>query len=217
MVFCLTNIEGSNLVKSVREPGENITGVRHPGPDLAVKRFEVLHELLPHAKRIWVPYWKHSAIVPSQLELLRPVARKVDVSLVEIPAEDLADLEKDLESRGIHEDIGIDAILLISEPLTRSRPAFRLIGKFAAEHKLPICGVYFSLEGYSGLFGVDTDYIAVGRLAAKQMHRVFQGTPAGSIPVVSAESFLQINYGVAQELKITVPEGLLREADEVTH
>ena len=49
------------------------------------------------------------------------------------------------------------------------------------------------------------------------MHRIFQGTPAGSIPVASAEIFLQINYRIAQELKITVPEGLLREADEVTH
>ena len=100
VVFCQTNIEGSNLVKSVREPGGNITGVRSPGPDVAVKRFEVLHELLPHAKRIWLPYWKYAEIVPSQLELLRPAALKAGVTLVEIPAENAADLEKDLEARG---------------------------------------------------------------------------------------------------------------------
>ena len=64
VIFCQAYIEGSNLVKSVREPGGNITGVRYPSPDLVVKRFEVLHELLPHAKRIWVPYWKYAEIVP---------------------------------------------------------------------------------------------------------------------------------------------------------
>ena len=99
------------------------------------------------------------------------------MTLVEIPAENAEALEKDLEARGMREDVGIDAILLISEPLARSRPSFPLIGKFAAEHKLPIGGVHFSMDGYSTLFGVATDNISVGRLAAKQMHRIFQGTP----------------------------------------
>lgn len=217
VVFCQTYIEGTDLIGSVRKPGGNLTGVRYPGPDLGLKRFEVMRELVPQARRIWVPYWKDSMIVPGQLELIRPAASKAGLTLVEAPVAGAADLEKDLESRGMNADVGIDAILFVSEPLARTRPAFPMIGKFAAEHKLPICGVHISMDGYSTLFGVATDNVAVGRLAARQMHRIFQGTPAGSIPVVSAESYLQINYAVAQELKLTVPEGLLKEADEVIH
>ena len=66
-VFCQTNIEGTDLIKSVPEPGGNITGVRYPGPDLALKRFEILHALAPQAKRVWVPYTTRALIVPPQL------------------------------------------------------------------------------------------------------------------------------------------------------
>ena len=124
MVFCQTNIEGIDLIKNLREPGGNMTGVRYPGPDLALKRFEIMRELVPRARRFWVPYWKDTPIVPSQLELLRPHAVKEGIVLVECPARDASDLEADLKARAKAADIGIDAILLISEPLARTSAAF---------------------------------------------------------------------------------------------
>lgn len=208
-------LEGTNLINSVSEPGGNITGVRYPGPDLAIKRFEILHQLVPEAKRIWVPYSTSSLIVPAQLEVLRPAAEKAGVTLVESPAESAADLEADLAARADAEDIGIDAVLFISEPLARTPAVFPKIGKFAAEHNIPIGGVQFSLEGYTTVFGVATDNIAVGKLTARQAHKVLSGTPAGKLPVVSAESYFQLNYKVAQEQGIAVSEGLLRQANDI--
>jgi putative tryptophan/tyrosine transport system substrate-binding protein len=215
VVFCQTNIEGTNLIKSVEEPGGNITGVRYPGPDLALKRFEILHTLVPHAKHIWVPYSTNVLIVSDQLKILRPAAAKAGVTLVEAPANNAAVLLADLERRAKAADIGIGAILFISEPLARTPAVFPKIGKFAFEHRIPIGGVLYSLEGYSTVFGVATDNIAVGKLAARQAHKVLRGIPVGTIPVVSAESYFQLNYTVAQELGLNVPEGLLRQADEI--
>ncbi len=215
VVFCQTNIEGTDLIKSVPEPGGNLTGVRYPGPDLALKRFEILHELAPQAKRMWVPYAKDVPIVPDQLKVLRPAAAKAGVTLVEARADGPADLIADLETRAKAADIGIDAVLFISEPLARTPAVFTKIGKFAATHRIPIGGVLYSLEGYSTVFGVATDNIAVGKLAALQANKVLRGTPPGTIPVVSAESYFQLNYGVAQELGLKVPEGLLKQADEI--
>ena len=215
VVFCQTNIEGTNLIKSVVKPGGNITGVRYPGPDLALKRFEILHTIAPQAKRIWVPYSTNVLIVSDQLKILRPAAAKAGVTLVEAPASSAAVLLADLERRAKETDIGIDAILFISEPLARTPAVFPKIGKFAFKHRIPIGGVLYSLEGYSTVFGVATDNIAVGKLAARQAHKVLRGIPAGTIPVVSAESYFQLNYTVAQELGLSVPEGLLRQADEI--
>lgn len=215
VVFCQTNIEGTNLVESVPKPGGNLTGVRYPGPDLALRRFEILHELAPQAKRIWVPYGRNVAIVPDQLKALRPVAAKAGVELVEAPADSAADLLNDLERRRQAAAIGIDAILLISEPLARTPAVFPKIGRFAFEHRIAIGGVLYSLEGYSSVFGVATDNLAVGRLAAAQAHKVLSGIPVGTIPVVSAESYFQLNYTVAQELALEIPEGLLKQADEI--
>ncbi len=215
VVFCQTNTEGTDLIKSVPEPGGNITGVRYPGPDLALKRFEILHELAPQAKRMWVPYTKNSPIVPDQLRALRPAAAKTGVTLVESPADSASDLIADLDARAKAADIGIDAVLFISEPLSRTPAVFPKIAKFAFDHRIPIGGALLSSEGYSTLFGVATDNIAVGRLAAQQAHKVLRGIPPGTIPVVSAESYFQLNYKVAQELGLRVPEGLLRQADEI--
>ena len=53
VVFAMAGIEGNDLVESVTKPGGNVTGVRFPGPELTVKRFEFLHELVPHAKRVY--------------------------------------------------------------------------------------------------------------------------------------------------------------------
>jgi len=215
VVFANANIEGVGLVGSVREPGGNITGVRYPGPDLAIKRFEILHELAPQAKRLWIPYQQGYPIVPPQLEVLRPVAAAAGVTLVEAPTANVAALQADLQARAKSADIGLDAILIISEPLTVTPDAFVVIAQFAAEHKLPIGGALMAVGDYKSIFGVSTDNIAVGRQAAPLADKILKGAAAGSIPVVSAESFLQINYPAAQALGLTVPDGLLRQAAHV--
>lgn len=215
VVFAQALIEQSSLVNSVREPGGNITGVRFPGPDLAIKRFEILHELIPQAKRLWVPYQKGYPNIPPQLEALRPVAAAAGVTLVEAPFANVAELQADLEGRARAADIGMDAILMIPEPLTLTPDAFAAIGKFAADHNLLVGGALMVVGDYSSVFGAMVDNIAVGKQAAPLADKVLKGTAAGTIPVASAESFLKINYKAAQALKLTVPDGLLRQAVEV--
>jgi putative ABC transport system substrate-binding protein len=215
VVFSQTNIEGTDLIKSVPEPGGNMTGVRYPGPDLALKRFEILHTLAPQAKRIWVPYTTKSLIVPAQLAALRPVAERAGITLIEAPAESAADLLADLETRAKRADIGIDAILFIAEPLAKTPAVFSKMGQLAFDHGIPIGGALCCMDGYSTVFGVETDHMAVGRLAAHQADKILKGIPAGTIPVVSAESYFRLNYKVAQQLGLNVPEGLLRQAGEI--
>ncbi len=215
VVFCQTNIEGTDLVRSVLEPGENLTGVRFPGPDIAVKRLEVLLELAPRAKRIWVPYGRNVPIVPDQLTALRLEAARGGIDLVEAPADGADDLLADLEMREKTADPGIDAILLISEPLAKTPTVFPTMIRFAYRHRIPVGGFAISHEGHSTVFGVATDNLAVGRTAAIQAHKVLRGIPASTIPVVSAESYFHINYRAAQELGLSVPEGLLRQANEI--
>ena len=63
VVFCVANIEDTGLVDSLREPGGNVTGVRYPGPDIALKRLEIIRELAPEATRILIPYQRGYPIV----------------------------------------------------------------------------------------------------------------------------------------------------------
>jgi putative tryptophan/tyrosine transport system substrate-binding protein len=212
VLFANANIEGVNLVKSVREPGGNITGVRYPGPDIALKRFEIMLQLMPHAKRILVPYQRNYPIITSQMEVLRPVALSKGVTLIELPASNALELQSELEKlSGSH----IDCILFIPEPLAVTPDGFAVLGKFAAKHKLPMGGALMSTKDYSSVFGIATDNITVGKQAAVLVDKIFKGTAAGSIPVVSAENFLQLNYKAAHKQGLNVSESLLNQANEI--
>ncbi len=216
VLFSISNIENTSLVNSVREPGENITGVRYPGPDIALKRFEILHEIAPQATRIWVPYQRTSPQIEIQLEVLYPAAEAAGVTLIEAPADDAAGLEADLQARAQSgDDIGLDAILFIPEPLSITPDAFLVMAKFADEHEIPVGGAFMEAEGYASIFGVTINVRDVGRQSAPLADKILKGTPAGSIPVFSAENFIQINYKAVQNLGLEVPQGLLLQADEV--
>jgi putative ABC transport system substrate-binding protein len=216
VVFTFALIEGMGIVDDVRAPGGNITGVRYPGPDIALKRFEIMHEIVPQAKRYYVPYQKGYPIVAPQLDMLRPAAAAAGITLVEFPAADMGELQADLDARAKSGDIGFDAIFLIVEPLTVTPEPYAVVGKFAHEHNLPIGGALMAPEeNYGSIFGISVNPIVSGELAAPLADKVLKGMPAGTIPVVSDESFLQINYRAAQEFGVTVPEGLLKQANEV--
>jgi len=217
VLFCFANIEGTNLVDSVREPGGNITGVRYPGPDLAIKRFEIMLELVPQAKRIWIPYQRGYPIVTSQLEVLYPAAEKAGVILIEFPADDAAEIQTELDKLASSDDIGMDAILFIAEPLAVTPDAFEVMGKFAAEHRLPIGGALMVVGDYGSIFGVNVDIPKTAQQAAILVDKILRGTPANTIPVVSSESYFQLDYKMAQQLGVAVPEGMLSRADEIIH
>jgi putative tryptophan/tyrosine transport system substrate-binding protein len=215
VVFGYGVTEETGLVESVREPGGNMTGVRYPAPDIAVKRFEIMREIAPEAKRMWLPYQRGYPIVGSQLEALRPVAAAAGVTLIEFPADDAAELEAELQARAQQDDVGIDAILFLSEPIAVTPGPFAVMGRFAYEQGVPIGGAFISVEGYDSLFGVVPNPFEVGKLAAPLADKIFKGTPAGTLPVVSPENFIQINYKAVQAMGLTVPESLLAQADEI--
>ncbi len=215
VVFAFANLEGVDLVKSVREPGGNITGVRYPGPDLAVKRFEFLLELAPGVKRLWITYDANYPATKSALEALRPVVSSQGVALVEVPVADVAGIQADLQARAKSGDIGMDAILIMPEVLSQSPDGWAVISKFAAEHKVPIAGSAGFEADQGAVFSYIPDNIETGKMAAPLAGKILKGTPVGTMPVVTPESRLRINFKLAQQLGLTVPEGLLRQADQI--
>jgi putative tryptophan/tyrosine transport system substrate-binding protein len=215
VLFSFALIEGMGIVDSVRAPGGNITGVRYPGPDFAVRRLEVLRQIAPNAKRIFVPFQRGYPIVTPQLELLRPAAQAAGVTLIEFPADNAAELQAEFDTRASSADIGMDAILMIVEPFAVTPENYAVFAKFAYEHKIPFGGAYVPADNLTDIFGVDVISFESAKAAAVLADKIFKGTPAGTIPVLSAEPFLNINYKVAQEFGLTVPEGLLKQANKV--
>ncbi|HJW97150.1 MAG TPA: ABC transporter substrate-binding protein [archaeon] len=215
VVFSFTTIEGNNLVDSVRQPGGNITGVREPGSDIFVKRLEILHELVPQAKRVYITYNPNAPPVPPALDVLRKASPLMNVTLVENPVTTVEEIKADLQARNKSADIDMDAILIMGEPLSVSPPALEAMTNFATEYKIPIGGVgSYTIRG-SIIFSYEIGIDDMGRLAAPLADKILKGTPAGTIPVVTPEARLLINFKLAKELNLTVSEGLLSRADEI--
>lgn len=217
VIFSIANIEETGLVKSAGEPGGNITGVRYPGPDIALQRLEVLCELVPQAKHIFLPYQRNYPIVASQLDILYPAASSMGVILHEGPADNASELKTLLDAHVKSDSVDIDAILFLAEPLSVTPDAFIVMCKFASEYKIPVAGALMEIENYSTLFGINIDIFTTGKQAAILADKILKGTPAGSIPVVSAKPYFQLNYKLAQEMGIHVSESLLSRANEIIH
>jgi putative tryptophan/tyrosine transport system substrate-binding protein len=217
MVFALsfTDVKGINLINSIREPGGNVTGVRFPSVDIASKRLDILLEMVPDAKRVFVPYLKGYPNVPGQLDAIRSQALSRGISLIEFGATSPQDLQAELDSLVTPDGKTVDALLLIAEPLGLTPDFFTVLGKFSNEHQIPIGGAPMVVGDYASIFGLLPDAKTVGEQAALLADKVLKGTVAGTIPVTTADGYFLINYKAAQELGVNVPEGLLKQADEI--
>ncbi len=215
LLFNYAVIEGMDIVDSVREPGGNMTGVRYPSIEIASRRFDVLMKMVPEAKTVLIPYQRGYPIVEPQLDAIRPIAKAAGVNLIELPADNAAELQAEFQAMVASGESGIDAIMGVAEPLAVTPDAFEVIATFATENNIPLGGAYIVIGDLSNVFGVDVIAFDSGKLAAPLADKIFKGTPAGTIPVASADTYLRINYTVAQKFGLTVPEGLLKQADEV--
>jgi putative ABC transport system substrate-binding protein len=218
IVFALAGIEGNNLVDSILRPGGNITGVRFPGPEITAKRLEILQELAPQARRIYLIYDPNYPNTRPALDSLYKTAPSLGMTLVEDTVNNLKELQTALQERAALEDIGIDAIFIMPEILTQSPEGWAMIIAFADEHKVPVAGGMGYTAEHGAIFSVVPNCVEMGRLAAPMADKIFKGTPAGEIMVATPTSAeIWLNYTAIQKLGLTAPEGLLSRADKIIH
>ncbi|PKG33110.1 ABC transporter substrate binding protein, partial [Methanoregula sp.] len=153
--------------------------------------------------------------VPSQLVALRTAASSDGITLVEIPVDNATELAAELTKQAASITGKDTVILAIAEPLSVTPDSFLVVTEFAQAHNIPVGGAYMSLEGHESVYGLIPRSVPQGRQAAILADKIFRGTPAGEIPVVTAENYFQVNYRQAQQLGIPVSEGLLSRADEI--
>lgn len=216
VLFTFALIEGMGIVDSVQEPGGNVTGVRYPGPDIAVLRYEILRDLVPNLERILIPYQAGYPIVQPQLDALYPVAEADGVTIIEAPANNAEELDAFFQELASSGDLDVDAMMFVAEPLAVDPGAVAVMVAFGEEYQVPIGGVaYADIEGYTSMFGVNVNIGDAGRLAAPLADKILQGFEPATIPVVSSDPYIEIDYNMIQQLGLEVPDALLARADQV--
>src|SRR3954453_8304014 len=72
---------GTGLVNSMSRPSENITGMSLMVPQTAVKRLEILRDVVPGIKHVLTLFFLADPIAPLQIEALQETAQKLQIEL----------------------------------------------------------------------------------------------------------------------------------------
>nr|WP_319393673.1 ABC transporter substrate-binding protein [uncultured Desulfobacter sp.] len=218
VVFTWATIDDNDLAKSIREHSRNITGVVYPPlSDIFMKRFEVLTDLVPSARRILLLNHIGYPTSIGTLKALKKLAPSMNIELAIVPITSLEDIIAALDGKGNYDLGRIDAIYTMPEPITADPENFKILSHYAEKNRIPLGGATDFTARAGALFSYAPLFADAGHLAALLADKILQGVKPNSLPLVTLEGQLRINLKQAQKLGMTVPEGLLKLAVEIIH
>jgi putative ABC transport system substrate-binding protein len=196
---------------SLNRPGGNVTGVTTLSRNLASKRLDLLHKMVPQATTIGFLSGTPDYITYEvQTTSMRTAARALGLELAVVECRGDADFEAAFST---FEERRAEALILGTFPFRNLNKVVEL----AAGHKLPAIypGRNFVING--GLMSYDSDAPSAFRqLGAQYVGRILNGAKPADLPIQQPTKFdLAINLNTAKALGLTVPPTLLAIADEV--
>jgi ABC-type uncharacterized transport system substrate-binding protein len=200
------------LVASLNRPGGNLTGVTNVNIEVAPKRLELLHEIIPTATTFAL------LINPSNPTLAEPTtrdirasARTLGVQLHVVSATTDNEIEHAFASLA---KLGVGGLVIGSDPFFSSRS--ERLASLAVRYALPAVYQWRDFAVAGGLISYGSDTRDAYRLAGIYTGRVLKGEKPADLPVQQATKVeLYINLKTAKTLGITIPLPLSGRADEV--
>jgi putative ABC transport system substrate-binding protein len=199
----------TGIVPNLPRPGGNVTGFTVFTDQLAAKRLQLLHELLPKAS-LMALLMGPSDHITGVLKVTEETARRLGVQLVVVevtgPDDFAAAFAKISQQRAAALSVGTDPLFLSYRD--------RIIA-LAARDAIPTA--YFQREAVieGGLASYGPNVPDAFRRAGVYVGRILKGEEPGDLPVQrSTKIELFINMKTAKALGVTVPETLLATADE---
>jgi putative tryptophan/tyrosine transport system substrate-binding protein len=201
----------SGLVASLGRPGGNITGMALISTELAGKRLDLLHKLVPQANT--VAFLAGTPNLPSyqeQTSLMLEAGQALGLQIVIVECRDERDFEQAFATM-IERRVG--ALILGTFPLGNLNKVVAL----AARHSIPAMYTGRSLVVNGGLVSYGPEFTTTySDLATQYVARILKGAKAADLPVQQPTKYeLIINLVTAKALGLTIPEALLATADEV--
>ncbi len=200
----------AGLVKDLARPGGNVTGLASLNIELAPKRLEILHEILPAVKKVAFFYRSNLETDRGKLEATQQAAGKMGVQILPVDVQRVAFPEAFKGAAAA----GAKAAIVVLNGF--SFDARREIVALAAKHRLP--AIYetppFVTEGGLISYSV-SQYAQIGR-AAVYVDKLYKGARAGDLPVEQAATLeMIVNVKHAKELGIKMPESIMLRATRV--
>jgi putative ABC transport system substrate-binding protein len=202
------DMAASGIVASLARPGGNTTGISILAPELDAKRLELLHEMVPQARRIGILF---DPEYPTALRHVEAAATQLG-------------LKPFVHSAGSQEETAAALSAMLSEHVEAinvlSSPMFfgwrASIMERLANAKVPAIYQFPEMAEEGGLMGYGQRLSFSYRQLATLVDKILRGAKPADVPVEQPKDFtLAINLKSAHALGLTVPPNLLATADEV--
>ena len=207
----VTDPVGAGFVRSLAQPGGNVTGFTTFEFSASAKWLELLKEIAPHIIRAVVIRDPTIASAVGQFAVIQSAAQTFGLEVSPVDARDLGEIE--------------DAVTHFLRPpnggLVVTASAFSLaqrdvLVQIATRHRLPAVYPFDYFVRGGGLISYGPDSVNQYRQAATYVDRILKGEKPADLPVQAPTRYkLVINLKTAKALGLTVPPSLLAIADEV--
>ena len=196
-------------VKSLAQPGGNVTGVSLRQTELAEKQVELLTQAFPDKARIAM-LW--DAFSVDQLEAAERRAKSLGLQVsslkLENPPYDFGAAFRTLADGRPH-----TVLVLSSAFFARSD---RRIAELAIQHRLPTMFIFRGYVEVGGLMSYGAEIVSMYRQSATYVAKILKGAKPADLPVEQPTKFeLVVNLKTVKAIGIELPTAILLRADEV--
>jgi len=197
----------AGFVRTLGQPGGNLTGLTNLSATLGPKRLELLHGTIPGLARVAV-LW--NATNPSFMEQVRGIeaaASSYGMVVQVLPVSEVVELEGAIDAAVAS---GAEAFVDVTAPYSRRT------AQLLAARRLPTMFQTSEQVRTGGLVSYGPSLPASFRRAAYYVDKIFRGAKPSELPVEQPTTFdFVINLKAAQALGLSIPQSVLQQATEV--
>jgi putative tryptophan/tyrosine transport system substrate-binding protein len=199
---------GAGYAMSLARPGGNVTGLGVQASDLAVRRLDLLKDMVPFAPTVAV-IWDQAS--PQVWGVLDAAARERRWKLLPLPVRDVGEAEQVVRSAA---KARAGAVLVNAGGAFDPHP--RRIVEPIAKYRLPAMYPQRVYAQVGGLASYGPDLLAIWRATAAFVDKILNGAKPGDLPIEQPTKIdLVINLKTAGALGLTIPQLVLQKAGQV--
>lgn len=195
----------AGVMKDLTRPGGNMTGVKLSNNQ--ARRLELLLEMAPNTKHIFVAYNPKDAAPSSAVAQIDEIAPTLGIEIVKRHAGDDRDVTELLNNIPKI----IDAIFLVPDSTVNKR--LKDVLAVAFKRKFPVSGPSTAQVEEGALASYGFIHHEAGAQAARIAVQVLKGADPAELPVETAESYLSINLQTANTIGLEIPYEIIQQAE----
>ena len=199
------------LVKNIKHPEANVTGVAAFSSDMSQKRLQIFKAIVPNLRRVHIFYDSNSKYSAENLVMIRKATAKLRLEAIDHPVKTGDELQNFLDKLQVQDN---DAIFQVADDLIDSQA--NLLFDAAKRLRLP---TIFDQENWATKGALATygpNYTQMGHQAAALVDKLLKGAKPKDVPVQSASKFdLVINLRTANIIGLNIAPETLSKADRI--